>query len=347
MSSARESVSPAAMITVPSIRRRLAAVAACAALVCAMCLPLAGCRQGASGSAAPGTDEKDKDRAAPAAEGVTLKPEEIEKAGIVTVPAVATSHAPETTGYAVVITREAIAQAVADLTTAAAAERQSRSVLARGRGLAGTPGAMPVEAQEAAERQATVDHAARVLVEQRVSATYGRNAPWKDNYHSPQLASLASGERKLARVTFPLGALGATTPTQLRLSHLGESQGKSVESLAVWSAPADASIPGRSFFAVLKGREAGEGERLVAHAPVGAPQAGVVVPFSAVVLSGGKYWCYVEEHPGSFVRTEIDTSAPTDSGYFIKAGIAAGAKIVTAGAGLLLAREMNPSTEAD
>jgi hypothetical protein len=335
------------MITVPSLRRTLAAVAACAALVGAMCLPLAGCRQGPSASAAPATDEKDKDKPAPAAEGVTLKPEELEKSAIVTVSAVATSHAPETTGYAVVITREAIAQAVADLTTAAAAERQSRSVLARGRGLAGTPGAMPVEAQEAAERQATVDHAARVLVEQRVSATYGRNAPWKDNYHSPQLASLASGETKLARVTFPLGALGATTPGQLRFSHLGESQGKSVESLAVWSAPADASIPGRSFFAVLQGSAAGEGERLVAHAPVGAPQAGVIVPFSAVVLRGGKYWCYVEEHPGSFVRTEIDTGAPTDSGYFIKAGIAPGAKIVTAGAGLLLAREINPGTEAD
>jgi hypothetical protein len=207
---------------------------------------------------------------------------------------------------------------------------------------------MPVEAQEAAERQATVDHAARVLVEQRVSATYGRNAPWKDNYHSPQLAALASGETKLARVTFPLGALGASTPAKLRFSHLGDAQGsKSFESLTVWSAPADASIPGRSFFAVLKGSDAGEGERLVAHAPLGAAEAGVIVPFSAVVISAGKYWCYVEEKPGLFVRTEVDTSMPTEAGYFIRAGIAPGAKIVTASAGLLLAREINPSTEAD
>jgi hypothetical protein len=246
------------------------------------------------------------------------------------------------------MTREAIAQAVADLTTAAATERQSRSVLARGRDLAGTPGAVPVEAQEAAERQATVDHAARVLVEQRLSATYGRNAPWKDNYRSPQLASLASGETKLARATFPLGALGTTTPAKLRFSRLGETQGsRSFESVTVWSAPADASIPGKSFFAILKGSDAGEGERLLARAPVGAAEPGVVVPFSAVVVSGGRYWCYIEEKPGSFVRREIDTGMPTDTGYFVRSGIAPGARIVTTSAGLLLAREINPSTQAD
>jgi len=346
MSVARDSAGPLTVNRTVSACRKLAAVAAYAAALGCVCLPLADCRQGQSVSQSPAADEKDK--AAPAVTGVTLKPEEVEKAGIATLAAAATTHAPETSGFAIVSTREAIAQAVADLTTAAAAERQSRSVLARSRNLAGTPGAMPVEAQEAAERQATVDHAAVVLGEQRLSAAYGRNAPWKDNYRSPQLASLASGETKLARVTFPLGTLGSTTPVVLRFSHLGETQGgRSFASLTVWGAPADASIPGRSFFAVLKGSDAGEGERLVAHAPVGAAAAGVVVPFSAVVISGGKYWCYVEEKPGSFVRTEIDTSMPTDAGYFVKAGIAPGAQIVTAAAGLLLARETNPSSEAD
>jgi hypothetical protein len=310
------------------------------------CLTLASCRQSASVTEAAPADEKNK--ATAAAEGVTLKPEEVEKAGIVTVPAAATTHAPEATGYAVIITREALAQAVADLTTAAAAERQSAAVLARGRNLAGTPGAMPVEAQEAAERQATADHAALVLDEQRLSAVYGHDAPWKDNYRSPQLTALARGETKLARVTFPLGVLGAATPARLRFSRLGDAQGsKSVESLTVWGAPADGSIPGRSFFAILKGADVSEGERLLARAPVGAPVAGVIVPFSAVVISSGKFWCYIEEKPGSFVRTEVDTSMPTDAGYFVKAAIAPGAKIVTASAGLLLAREINPSTEAD
>jgi hypothetical protein len=308
-------------------------------------LALAACRQAAPGNAAPAAAEK---KSAAPEEGLTLKPEEIARAGIVTTPAVPTMHAPESTGYALVIARESIAQAVAELTSAAAIERQSRAALARGRSLAGTPGAVAVESQEAAERQAAVDHATLVLAERRLSATYGSGAPWKDNYASPLLSALAGGEAKLARVTFPLGALGAATPAKLRFSHLSASQaGGSFESVGLWAAPADASIPGRSFFALLKGSDASEGERLLARAPVGAAEAGVLVPFAAAVISGGKYWCYLEAEPGSFVRTEIDTSIPTDDGYFVRSGIAPGAQIVTRSAGELLAREMNPGTGAD
>jgi multidrug efflux system membrane fusion protein len=313
---------------------------------CSTALSIAGCQRAPSAAEAPAAEAKDK--GAPEAEGVTLKPEEIEKAGIKTATLAAVSHAPESTGYALVITRETIAQAVADLTSAAAVERQSRSALTRARSLAGTPGAMPIEAQEAAERQAAVDNAAFVLGERRLSATYGQNAPWKENYHSPLLTSLARGETKLARVTFPLGALGSAVPAKLRLTHIGEAQGsKSMDTLAVWGAPADATIPGRSFFAILKSGDASEGERLIAHAAVGAAENGVVVPYSAAVISGGKYWCYVEEKPGVFVRTEVDPAMPTDEGYFVKEGIEPGAQVVTTSAGLLLARETNPSTAAD
>jgi hypothetical protein len=47
------------------------------------------------------------------------------------------------------------------------------------------------------------------------------------------------------------------------------------------------------------------------------------------------------------VRREIDTDRPIGEGYFVTQGIAAGDRVVTAAASLLLAREMNPSTEAD
>ena len=311
------------------------------AALCAALLSIAGCRQAPSAAQAPA--EGAKDNAAAEAPGVTLKPDEIDRMGIRITPVVATQQAPESTGFALVLTREAIAQSIADLNTAAAVERQSRAALARARSLAGTPGAPSVEAQEAAERQATVDQAALVLAERRLSATYGRNAPWKGNYSSPELAALASGEIKLTRVTFPLGALGSAVPAKLRLAHLGESQSGSFGSDSVWSAPADASVPGKSFFALVKGSDASEGERLLARAPLGAAAAGVVIPFAAVLISGDKYWCYIEEKPGVFARTEIDAGMPTDEGYFVTAGIAAGARVVTTSAGQLLARELGAS----
>ncbi len=310
------------------------------AALCAALLSIAACRQAPSAAQAPAEGAKDKAAAEPA---VTLKPDEIDRMGIRITPVVATQQAPESTGFALVLTREAIAQSIADLNTAAAVERQSRAALARARSLAGTPGAPSVEAQEAAERQATVDQAALVLAERRLSATYGRNAPWKGNYSSPELAALASGESKLTRVTFPLGALGAAVPAKLRLAHLGESQSGSFGSDSVWSAPADASVPGKSFFALVKGSDASEGERLLARAPLGAAAAGVVIPFAAVLISGDKYWCYIEEKPGVFARTEIDAGMPTDEGYFVRDGIAAGARVVTTSAGQLLARELGAS----
>ena len=327
-------------------RRNAFLLKVCAAVLIAALLPAAGCHRSEPAGPAAAAE---KGAAAPEApEGVSLKPEEIEKSGIVTAAVVAATHAPESAGYAVVLTRETIAQAVAELTAAAAVERQSRAALARGRQLSGTPGAMSIELQETAERQAAVDRAALLLAQRRLSATFGRNAPWKDDYQSPQLTALATGARKLARVTFPLGTLGSATPVAVRLAHLGgTSGGRSFESLALWNAPADASIPGRSFFAILNGPDAAEGERLVARVPVGAATAGVVVPFPAVVISAGKYWCYLEAKPGLFVRTEVDTAMPTDDGYFVTAGIAPGAKVVTTSAGELLARESNPGGAAD
>jgi hypothetical protein len=319
-----------------------------AAAGCAALLALAACRRGPPDEGRAPAAAAGKSAPAAEAEGLALKPDEIAKAGIATTRAAPTEHAPESTGYALVIAREAIAQAAAELTSAAAVERASRAALARGRSLAGTPGAMPLESQEAAERQAAVDHAALILAERRLSAAYGSQAPWKDNYESPLLSALAGGESRLLRVTFPLGALGAATPAKLRFSHLSTAAvGGSLESQSVWAAPADASIPGRSFFALLKGSDASEGERLLAHAPVGAAEAGVIVPFSAAVISGGKYWCYLEVKPGSFVRTELDVGMPTDDGYFVSSGIAPGAQIVTRSAGELLARELNPGTAAD
>src|SRR5207244_13079345 len=107
-------------------------------------------------------------------------------------------------------------------------------------------------------------------------------------------------------VTSRLGALAGRMAKSLRPPHMaGSLGGRSFESATVWSAPADTSLPGRSFFAILKGSDVSEGERLLAWAPVGAAEPGVLIPYAAVLINGGKYWCYVEEKPGLFVRQEV------------------------------------------
>jgi hypothetical protein len=332
--------------------------AAIAAELCLGGLGLMGCHRTPHAETAQSADtaqpaSKPAGEPNDAPEGVTLTAEQAEKMGVATEPAKPLEYTAETSGFGIVIHHDAIATAVAELTTAQAAARQSRAALERAQRLSNTPGAMSADAVESAARQAETDSAALTLGEQRLTTIIG-SAPAAVARNGPVLRELAGGKIKLLRATFPLGALEGSRPATLRAARLvalspgaaHPAQGWSLDS--VWPAPADASLPGRSFFGLLKNADAGEGERLLVWAPGTAPsQRGVVVPAACLVISDAKYWCYVETKPHVYARRPIDTERPVADGYFVTEGIAAGDKVVTAAAGLLLARETNSGSEPD
>jgi hypothetical protein len=329
--------------------RRLLVAGICCALSAA-----AGCQKAPDGAKEP--DGKNPSAAAKAAspagadssEAVNLTPGQIEKIGLETEAVKTVDYAEEAAAYGSVIPHESIAQAVAELATAEAAEKQSRSAVARTQRLAGTAGALSADVQETNVRQLAVDSAALRLARQRLSATYGQKPPWNNGRNSRLLQELASGGMQLMRVTFPLGSLPGDLPKTLSISRLGSAvTGERLQASIVWPAPADASIPGRSFFAVLRAGELGEGERLIAWAPIGAALPGVLVPAEAAVISDGKYWCYIEEKPGSFVKTEISSEKPFENGYVVTLGVKPGDKVVTKGAAQLLAQQSNSGADAD
>jgi hypothetical protein len=319
----------------------------CAIIVALLAASLGACQKNESTqtehapeteAATPATDES----------AVALTEEQIEKIGIKVAPAKSLAHTPEVLGFGVVISHDALAQAVSEVTTEKAAVNQSRAALARVKRLEGTPGAFGTEAQETAERQALIDAAALTLAQQKLSVALGENSAWQGTSGEGNLNELASGRVKLVRVTFPLGALRGATPRSLRLARLDpNSPTDSWTTSKVWDAPADANVPGHSFFALLKAGNIGEGEHLQVWAPSGTPLNGVLVPESAVIVSEGKYWCYVQVQTGKFARKLIDTSRPMADGYFVTDNIAADDSIVISSAGLLLARETNSSTEAE
>jgi hypothetical protein len=282
---------------------------------------------------------------------VSLTPEEVAKLGIATTAAAAARYVPARQGFGVVQSHDAIAQAVADVATARAEERQSQAALARIARLAGTAGASSTEAHESAARQAAVDAAALRLAEAKASVILGLKPPWAGHDEDPVLADLATGRGKLLRVTFPLGALNGSAPAGLRVSRLDAPVlSERWTARPVWDAPADLNLPGRSFFALLRRTDVGEGERLLVWAAsegTETGEAGILVPASALVLSEGKFWSYVERRAGSFTRVPIDISRPMMDGYFTKDAIRPGDAIVTSAAGLLLARQTNPSSEAE
>ena len=319
------------------------------ALTCGTVLGLSGCHQApAAAEAKPGDAKEAK------AEGVTLPREQVDKLGIVTEPAKSADYTAETVGYGVVVPHDTVATAVAELTTAELTEKQTRAALARAQSLNGTPGALSAEVEETASRQSAADTAAEVLAAQRLSAVIGLTPAWKAAESKVMLQDLADGKVKLLRATFPLGTVHGQAPKTLRAAHLDAIQSASPSAAlgtkltSIWDAPADPSVPGRSFFALLKGGDFAEGERLLVWAPGAGPaQAGVLIPAAAVVISNGKYWCYVEKNPGNYLRVAVDTDRPLAGGYVITEGVELGDKVVTSAAGLLLARETNSDADAD
>jgi hypothetical protein len=310
-------------------------------LVAAMLL-LSACGQNAP-------DKADKKEAADATPGIALSAQEAKSLGIATVPARASNFRHQVAGYGTVTALDAVAQADADTRTAAAAVAQSSAAAARARSLGtGDEAAVSREIVETAESKAAGDQAALLLARRKAQSVFGFNAPFRDAKDRAALIDrLVSGKSVLVRVTFPAGSVLTRLPASLTVARLGDSA-KTWTTSRIWQAPADPALPGTGFYAVVDGSDLAQNEHVSALVFDGPSQAGVLVPASALVMGDGANWVYRQNGDNHFVRAPIATDKPVGEDYFVAngAGLAAGQKVVTAGAGLLLSRENNPSTAA-
>jgi hypothetical protein len=314
----------------------------------AVALILGACNKPAAEAPAPAASEAAPPQVESERRTVQLRPDNIAKMGIAVSTAEAAQYAPETEGFGVILSHEPIAQAIAEAAVAEAAVRQSRAALTRSQRLAGTAGADSAESLEMAQRQASTDEAAAQLAARRLSSMLGQKLPWTESERRRILDDIASGRRKIVRATFPLGARTDGAPQRLRVSRLDAATAEEQwTARPVWAAPADMNVPGRSFFGLLPKSEAAEGERLTVWAESAGRAAGAWIPASAAIISEGRYWVYVERASGVYVRTPLDIGHPLRDGYLTERDIKPGDRIVSNGAGLLLARELNPSSAVD
>ena len=291
-------------------------------------------------------EKKDEDKAEA---GVALTADQVKALGIETVAVAAAEYRQQVTGFGVVMGLDSIAQADADTQTAAAAAAQSQAAAARARALgSGDEAAVSREVVETAEAKAAADQAALALARRKADAMFGIHAPWHNEAERAAITARLSGGRSvLVRATFPLGALPGGIPNGLTITRLGVG-GQSWKAATVWEAPADPNLPGRGFFALIDGSDLAQNEHVTAAVPVGPAKQGLKVPASAVLLSDGETWVYIQ-NDDHYVRARVATGNPLADGYFVPSGggIASGQKIVTTGAGLILSREINPSTASD
>lgn len=275
--------------------------------------------------------------------GLTLNAEQRDAMGLVTAKLAAVSYRGQLTGYGAVMSFETLAQADADIATAEASATQSAAAAARAKALAaGDDAAVSRETWETASAKAATDQAAVLLAQRKSDVAFGPNAPWHNAaQRTAVLQRLQAGRTALVKVTFPLGTFDAKA---LNVARVGPDS-KRWDATSVWEAPADSSIPGRSEFALVDGSDLAQGERIVATVALGAPQAGVRVPATALILGESDAWIYVK-HDASFKRVRLDISHPDGDGYFTTA-LEPDQEVVTGGAGQLYALEINPSSKSE
>ncbi|MHB1205406.1 MAG: hypothetical protein ACYCZX_07550, partial [Rhodospirillaceae bacterium] len=273
---------------------------------------------------------------------VTLDPESRARLGIVAAAAAAKPINAEVRGLGQVLGLDALAQTDADLSVAEAAAHASQAALIRARGMFAAAAGVSRQVLEAAEHQGATDAAQLALAQRKSIATWGRDAPWRDAGQRRALISkIAAGEISVVRAIFPANIIDPAAPPVLRIEPLtGVAPDKALIAKTVWSGPADPAVPGRAYYMLVE--NAGilaEGDHVRVIAATGAAKEGAYVPAGAVIIAEGATWLYIEEKAGYFVRQAVDISQPSGEGYILLHGVQPGEKVVTKGAGHLLARE--------
>lgn len=305
--------------------------------IMAAAVMLCGCSKGPE---APGAEPAEAQTAEPKT-GVKLAAEQVAMIGLQTAALSSVPLDQVTTGQATVLSHDALAQSLAEVRAATAVSAQSEAALKRLQDLQATPGAMGLDAVEIARRQASVDAAQLQLAQRRQMAQFGdgvRGAP------QTVMEALGDGRKKLVRLVFPQDVPELPQASDVSLAATEDPSAArrwKVESL--WAAPSEGGIPGRSLFAVINDGRLSEGRRMLALYSRRTQDTGVLIPAAAVITQDGQYWCYVQTGEGEFERIRIDTDHPVTDGYAVAGKLKAGERVVTRGAGILLARELGSS----
>jgi hypothetical protein len=278
--------------------------------------------------------------------GVALDEEQRAKLGVELGEIRAATFLPTLDGPARIIDAEVVVAAMAELAKATADARTSEVALQRARDLYRADKTVSAETLEAAERQAAADEARLAVTRAHASLAFGA-APWLiAERRDVLLSGLASASTLLVSASFPSG-LPSGKPAELALRRVGGGAER-WSSTEVWIGPSDPSVPGPTVLALLAAPAGlSYGERLIASVATGSSLAGTEVPASAVVLAGGEAWCYVQESDETLARRRVDLSRALPDGYFQGSGFKTGERVVVAGAGLLLAREIGGGGEGD
>ncbi|OHV88769.1 hypothetical protein [Mesorhizobium sp. ORS 3428] len=159
-----------------------------------------------------------------------------------------------------------------------------------------------------------------------------------------ELAGLLDGQDMMLRIVVPVAEGSTWIPQQISFD--GGAKGRLAARLVSASPQSDPIAEGLTFL-YRAPASLPVGSKVIAFLPTDQqPASGIVIPRTAVLWFGGQPWAYVQQGNDRFVRRPVDDRSPYDGGYFVAAGFAAGERVVTRGAELLLSEEQRPPITA-
>jgi membrane fusion protein, multidrug efflux system len=271
---------------------------------------------------------------------VSLDQSMISRSGVKIETLAPTKRRLETRAYGTAVDPQPLSDLRVNLTKARAAAAEAQRDFVRQQELYAAGQGVSKEAVQEAQVIARSDEAAVMGFTAQANEQWGDViAKWITN-GAPELGELFQVRSILLLVSVPSNV---TVPAPPEAVLVGTSRGKMTSARFVSRAlRADPRLQGESLFYMVTVKDSGilPGMNVDVLMPLGAETAGVIVPREAVVWSRGKAWAYVERKPNEFTRCEIATDVPVEQGWFVTHGFAAGDRIVTSGAQLLLSEEL-------
>ena len=267
--------------------------------------------------------------------------------GLQLAPLAAAQLSPEIRAVGRVLEPAGVSSLVADFISARAAAEASAMELERSKTLAKSEN-VSARAFQAAEANAARDAAQLEAARAKLISALGKELAARENL-AEWVKSLTMGTSALVRLELPPGEATPSQLTAARLISMVEGS-KPSEGKFVGAAAVDSLSQTRGLLLLVEPNAAGfsPGEAVTGFITVpGEAQSGIIVPRNAVMRKDGLAWVYVQTGETEFVRREVSTDRSAEGGWFVTRNFAAGDKVVTAGAQIILSTEMSAAGFSD
>ena len=304
----------------------------------------------AEGEKAPAADEKkpaaeeakEKSRVSHGTNGevvLTLDAETQKLIGLKVTELTATNLPPVVKGYGRVLDPAPLVQAVGDLAAAKVTAEASRKEFERLKTLRAQDNASD-RALQAAEAQTLRDKSLADSLSAKLLLGWGKAVDDWDTL-AKLSKSLVLLEAALVRVDVPAGEALPGKPTGAQLMPLTADAKPITAEYFGAATSTDPQLQGQGFLFLVRSNTPAVGAALTAQIQTdGTPVAGILVPARAIVRHEKEGWVYVQTGDDKFTRRVAELGRASGEGYFVTSGFAAGEKVVTTGAQLLLSEEL-------